>query len=143
VSHFWLFAWLGWANLVLAGFNLIPALPMDGGRILRALLTRKFDFVHATDVAVTVSRVVAVVFAVLGVMGAYQLLFLAPFLWILGTRERMLARMMADQYAYGSGGYHTRGWDEPEVMGRGAWEHRGMRRFTIRQRGGRLVIEEL
>src|SRR5262249_55143815 len=82
------FGMIGWINLVLAGFNLIPALPMDGGRILRALLTRKFDFVRATDIAVTVSRVAAVSFAILGLMGAYQLLVLAPFLWLLGTRER-------------------------------------------------------
>jgi len=103
-----IFAWIGWTNLILAAFNLIPALPMDGGRILRALLTRKLDFVRATDVAVTVSRVAAIGFAILGLLGAYQLLFLAPFLWILGTRERMLARMTAEQYAYDRSGYRRR-----------------------------------
>jgi Zn-dependent protease len=149
LTHASLFAWLGWTNLILAGFNLIPALPMDGGRILRALLTRKMDFVRATDVAVSVSRVVAVGFVILGFMGAYQLLFLAPFLWVMGTREQMLARMMADQYAYSHDGYRTRRHDEPEILGRGAWDHRDtytpprQRRFTIRQRGGRLVIEEV
>src|SRR5207245_6286114 len=96
ITHIGLFAWLGYTNLVLAGFNLIPALPMDGGRILRALLTRKYDFVRATDIAVDVSRVAAVAFAIVGLMGAYQLLVLAPFLWFMGTRERMLARMMAN-----------------------------------------------
>src|SRR6185436_8068851 len=64
--HVPLFAMIGGVNLVLAAFNLIPALPMDGGRILRALLTRKMDFVRATDVAVTVSRVAAVAFVLFG-----------------------------------------------------------------------------
>ena len=93
-THLSVFEWIGWTNLVLALFNLIPALPMDGGRILRAALTTRMSFVRATDVAVTVSRVAAVAFAIGGiVLGAYQLLFLAPFLWLLGTRERAMARM--------------------------------------------------
>jgi len=113
-----LFATIGWINLILAGFNLIPALPMDGGRILRALLTRKMGFVQATDAAVKVARVVAVGFAVAGLMGAYQLLLLAPFLWLMGTREQMLARMLAHEYA---------GWsshDDVELLGRDAWQRR-------------------
>jgi Zn-dependent protease len=135
--HFPLLAWLGWTNLVIAGFNLIPALPMDGGRMLRALLTRKMDFVRATDVAVSVARAVAIAFGVLGlVSGAYQLVILAPFLWIMGTREQMLARMMADQYAYTRDGYVER---TPYY----SYEPPQLRRFTIRQRGGRFVIEEL
>jgi Zn-dependent protease len=103
-----IFAWIGWTNLILAAFNLIPALPMDGGRILRALLTRKMNYVRATDVSVTVARVAAVGFGILGLMGAYQLLVLAPFIWILGTRERMLARMTAEQYGYDRRGYRRR-----------------------------------
>jgi Zn-dependent protease len=103
-----LFAWLGWTNLIIAGFNLIPALPMDGGRILRALLTRKLDFVRATDVSVSVSRVVAIAFAVVGLAGWYQLLLLAPLLWIMGTREQLMARAMADHYLYDRDGYVQR-----------------------------------
>ena len=106
ISHVWLFSWLGWANFVIAAFNLIPALPMDGGRILRALLTRKMDYVKATDTAVTVARVVAIVFAIIGLMGPYQLILLAPFLWIMGTREKMIARMTQDNYLYSPSGYH-------------------------------------
>jgi Zn-dependent protease len=151
LTHIGFFAWLGWTNLVIAGFNLIPALPMDGGRILRAALTRKMDYLRATELAVKVSRVAAVAFAILGLMGAYQLLFLAPFLWLLGTRERMLAQMTAHEYAQGPDGYRKRYYHSgpphdadsgPEPFG-GFATGPSFRRFTIRQRGGRLVIEEL
>jgi len=136
ITHVPLLAWLGWTNLILAAFNLIPALPMDGGRILRAVLTRKMDFVKATDIAVKVARVAAVAFALFGLAyGWYQLVFLAPFLWIMGTRELMLARMMADQYAYNAGGYRQRYYRDPVPA--------QQRRFTITQRNGRLVVEEI
>jgi Zn-dependent protease len=154
-----LLAVIGWINLILAGFNLIPALPMDGGRILRALLTRKLDFVRATDVAVTVSRVAAVAFGVIGLYalangGWSMLIVLAPLLWIMGTRERMLARTMADQYAgHGRGGVDVfrRGagpFDRPGGSSGRRWQDDGgggpaIRRFTIRQVGGRMVIEPL
>ena len=108
VTHLGLFAWLGWTNLVIAGFNLIPALPMDGGRVLRALLTRRLDYVRATDAAVTVAKVVAVLFVVAGILGAYQLLLIAPFLWIMASREQLLARIYADQVLYDRSGYVQR-----------------------------------
>jgi len=86
-------ALVGWINLALAGFNLIPALPMDGGRILRALLATRLGYVRATDIAVVIAQGTAVVFGVVGLFGAFQLLALAPFLWMMASRERMLARM--------------------------------------------------
>jgi Zn-dependent protease len=152
-----LFSWLGWTNFVIAGFNLIPALPMDGGRILRALLSRRMDFVRATDTSVTVARVVAIAFGIVGLAwGPFQLVLLAPYLWIMGTQERMLSRMMADRYASSSDGYVARQDGDVEVMprgfaglggfggGGGARYHRaGARRFAIVQRGGRFVIEEV
>jgi Zn-dependent protease len=160
LTHVGLLSWLGWVNLIIAAFNMIPALPMDGGRILRALLTRRMDFVRATDVSVTVARGVAIAFAVIGLAGPFQLLILAPFLWLMGTQEKMLARVMADRYAYGRDGYVER---DVEVLPRDVWGARpgwggarpgwgaarpgwgggGIRRFTIRQRGGRFVIEEV
>jgi Zn-dependent protease len=131
----------GWINLVIAGFNLIPALPMDGGRILRALLTRKMDFVRATDVSVSVARVVAVGFALAGLAGSVQLLLLAPFLWLMGTQEKLLARRMASQYAYDHAGYTQRADDQPEVMRAGAWRQASPRRFVIRDHRGAWVID--
>ncbi len=125
ITGSWLVSAIGWINMTIALFNLIPALPMDGGRILRALLTRRLDFVRATDIAVGVARVVAVGFAVVGVAaGMFQLILLAPILWMMGTQERMVARSMANQYAAGGRG--------PGPVRRG---------FVIRQRDGRLVIE--
>lgn len=100
LTHLPLFALIGWINLAIAGFNLIPALPMDGGRILRAALVPSLGYVRATDISVTVARVAAVAFGVLGLMwGAYQLALLAPFLWMMGTREKQLARIQPDYYA--------------------------------------------
>jgi Zn-dependent protease len=147
LTNWWLLAWLGWTNLVIAGFNLIPALPMDGGRILRALLTRRMDFVRATDISVTIARVVAIGFAIGGLFGPFQLLLLAPYLWFMGTQERMLARMMADRYVHTRDGYRQRQYGDVEVLprhpGSAAYGSPQVRRFTIRQRGGRLVVEEL
>jgi Zn-dependent protease len=150
------FGMIGWINLVLAGFNLIPALPMDGGRILRALLARKMDYVRATDVAVSVSRVFAVGFGILGLMGAFQLLVLAPLLWMMGTRERMLARMMSDRYGdsgdvfrrdaapFDRWGGRGGGGGRPGGFTRGGFDaDPEVRQFTIRQVGGRMVIEPL
>jgi Zn-dependent protease len=105
-THSTLLSWIGWTNFVLAGFNMIPALPMDGGRILRALLSRRLDFVRATDIAVSVARVTAGVFLVVGLAwGPLQLALLAPFLWMMGTQERVMARVTAQQYAYSRDGY--------------------------------------
>src|ERR1044071_1228681 len=65
LTHVSLFTMIGGINVVLAAFNLIPALPMDGGRILRAILARRMSFVRATDISVTIARVVAIAFVVL------------------------------------------------------------------------------
>jgi Zn-dependent protease len=68
-------AWLAYVNLVLLGFNLLPALPLDGGRLLRAALWRaRGDFVWATVVAAAIGRVlgiglIAAGFLAIGLLG--------------------------------------------------------------------------
>ena len=60
--------------MFLGGFNLLPAYPMDGGRILRALLAERMDYVHATRRAVAIGQVFAMVFIFLGVWNTWLML---------------------------------------------------------------------
>jgi Zn-dependent protease/CBS domain-containing protein len=59
---------LVWANVYLGLFNLLPAYPMDGGRVLRALFTRQMDLVHATQRAVSIGNVFSILMFMLGVL---------------------------------------------------------------------------
>lgn len=77
---------LAWTNLlVLAAFNLIPAFPMDGGRVLRALLAmRSGNYARATEIAANVGRIFALVFGIVGVflLDAPILILIALFVWL-------------------------------------------------------------
>jgi Zn-dependent protease len=70
------------ANVVLLGFNLIPAFPMDGGRVLRALLAMWLGYTRGTQVAARIGQVLAVVFAILGFMGNPLLVLIAIFIFL-------------------------------------------------------------
>jgi stage IV sporulation protein FB len=76
------------ANLLLALFNLLPAFPLDGGRLLRALLAYTMSYVKATRTAVAVGRFLAILMAVFGIFsGGISLLLIAFFVYVGGSAE--------------------------------------------------------
>jgi Zn-dependent protease/CBS domain-containing protein len=75
------------ANVVLLVFNLIPAFPMDGGRVLRALLTMWLGYTRGTKVAARIGQALAVVFAILGFMGNPVLVLIAIFIFLAAAGE--------------------------------------------------------
>ncbi|MBZ5673515.1 MAG: site-2 protease family protein [Acidobacteriia bacterium] len=82
----------GFANLLLAGFNLVPAFPMDGGRLLRALLTFLRPEDEATRIAAWMGRVVAFSLGLYGlVTGEFMLVFFAFFIWLGAAQESAAA----------------------------------------------------
>ncbi len=82
-----LLARLATANIFLFLFNLIPAFPMDGGRVLRALLAMKVGRPRATKAAATIGQGLAFVFGFLGLFGNPLLLFIAIFVYVAAAGE--------------------------------------------------------
>jgi Zn-dependent protease len=79
-------------NLILVGFNLIPAFPMDGGRVLRAILAMKLEYTAATQTAASIGQAIALIFGFIGLFSNPFLVFIAFFVWIGAQGE---ARMVS------------------------------------------------
>jgi Zn-dependent protease len=143
------FQLVAWINLIIGAFNLIPALPMDGGRILRAILARRMSYLRATEISVKIARVFAVGLAIYGIVTFHlYLALLAVLLWVMSTAELTAARYFGVRYR-----------DEPdvEVLPRGAGPgdargaHEETRRhrpfwssgFVVRRYGNRFTIEPI
>jgi len=88
VSWNGMLAYLTMTNLLLGLFNLIPAYPMDGGRILRASLAKRLGHSKATNIAVNVGQGLALLFGLWGFMnGSYTLVLIAIFVWMGAGQE--------------------------------------------------------
>ncbi|MCX6682687.1 MAG: CBS domain-containing protein [Methanoregula sp.] len=86
-----MFGYLGVLNIILFAFNLLPAFPMDGGRVLRAWLAKRMPLHRATRIAADVGKGFAVVFGLIGIVFLNPLLLIIAFFIYTGASQETVA----------------------------------------------------
>jgi stage IV sporulation protein FB len=92
-THIPLLVRLFTVNIWLVLFNMIPAFPMDGGRVLRAVLAMRMNYARATQVAASVGQGIAFIFFIIGLWGNPMLLLIAVFIYFGAGNEAAFAQM--------------------------------------------------
>ncbi|MBT8042884.1 MAG: site-2 protease family protein, partial [Pontiella sp.] len=101
-THYPLVLELGAINVALFVFNLLPVFPMDGGRVLRALLASKKSRAEATRIAATIGKYFCIFFVVYGLVNMrFLLAFIGGYIYFAGQQEYRMVLMenQADRFS--------------------------------------------
>jgi len=101
------FARLAWLNFALGAFNLVPALPMDGGRVLRAALSRHRDHKEATRLASKIAKFLTGVMIVGGILYDFCVALIGVFVWLGAVAEEQAAQTKTRDHIGDNGGATT------------------------------------
>jgi Zn-dependent protease len=128
-------------NLILAGFNLLPAFPMDGGRVLRALLAGWLGRIRATEVAAALGVAFALGFIVIGFYANPMMILLGLFAMFAGQQELAMVRRRA-AFAWSQPQYAIPANDADIVDAIPAESYPGTRPGWETRTGGWIVIDD-